>query len=111
VRPAPRQWRRSVAVEIGNFGRLSVNHDASPLCHDVERWSVLVAKLDGPGVDHPAPEGVQRQDGYVAGAIAKLAGHLTAESASGFGGEADDQDARGIEAALINGVRPTFAER
>jgi hypothetical protein len=66
--------------------------------------AVFVAELDRPSVDDPASEGVECQDRDIAGPIANLAGHFAAQSTSGLGGKADDQDAGSIETAVINAV-------
>src|SRR5438128_10861398 len=68
------------------------------------------AEFARPGVDDFAAEGVQSVDAQVRGASVELAAHFVAQTARGFGGEGDHQDARGVGSALADQVSDTGSQ-
>ena len=67
-----------------------------------DRRRVFEAESARPGVDDLPAKGVQRVDRQIRGRAAELTTHFVSQTARGFSGEGDHQDARRIRAALAN---------
>ena len=65
-------------------------------------WTIVKAEPACPRVDDTPTQRVQGVDRDVAGGGAELLADLRAQSAGGFSGEADRQDARGVDASLAD---------